>query len=103
MEVVYFFCENAQVRVPLFDYDKRLFNLLVSKGGSWDKVQRQFVFRREADQFNQILPEYPRIFIEENTAVPVKIFGFFGRPWEQKQDGCPVKQISTSIPLQKIQ
>jgi len=102
MEVVYFFCENAQVRVPLFDYDKRLFNLLVSKGGSWDKVQRQFVFRREASQFKVIPPEYPCVIIEENTSAPIRIFSFFGRPWEQNFNVGPAKRESPSPPLAEV-
>ena len=86
MEVVYFFCESASVRIPLINYDECLFSLLISHGGMWDKVQHQFVFRKEtkAEYFNRFLPGFSLVWVEEKSSVPIRIFGFFERPWEDK-------------------
>jgi len=99
MEVVYIFCENAQVRIPLSDYDKRLFNLLVAKGGIWDKIQCQFTFSPNVSLFSRILAEYACVTIEEKTAIPVKVSGFLGRSWEQDVNGCPGKIEYSSPPF----
>jgi len=104
MEVVYFFCENTRVRIPLFDYDKRLFNLLVAKGGIWDKIQRQFIFRQNisANQFSSLLPGLPCVWVEEDTATQVRVYGFFGRPWEQNFNGGSNTRDSPRSPLIEI-
>jgi hypothetical protein len=48
LEVVYAFCERARpaaVRIPFFDYDKRLFILLKNQGGGgWNNIRHEFVF-----------------------------------------------------------
>jgi hypothetical protein len=45
MNVVYLFYEPDGVRIPLYDYDKEMFNLLKQReGGRWDKDRREFIF-----------------------------------------------------------
>jgi len=62
MEVVYFFYESGTVRIPFFDYDQRLFRMLVSVGGGvWNNTCKEFVFRRNEDmmRFSKIASYIP--------------------------------------------
>ena len=65
MEVVYLFCESDVIRIPFYDYDRRLFNLLVSKGGAWDKSRYQFIFGRNMNvqQFCRSLSDVPCVLV----------------------------------------
>ena len=86
MEVVYFFYESDAVRIPFFDYDQRLFRLLARKGGTWNKACREFIFQRNTsgEQFSRYLPGFPCVEVDEQSAAPVKVFGFFSRPWDEE-------------------
>lgn len=86
MEVVYLFCESAKVRVPYFGYNKQLFHLLVSNGGTWDDAGRAFVFgmNNDAEQFCEIFQDFPCVWVGENEPDRVRVFGFFSRPWEEE-------------------
>ncbi|MDR0322297.1 MAG: site-specific integrase [Treponema sp.] len=93
MELVYFFCESATMRVPLFGYDQGLFGLLAAKGGRWDKVRREFVFMRNegAAAWDCKLSGIPCVKVDKSFPVPVSVSGFWERPWEED---CPEK-VST--------
>jgi hypothetical protein len=85
MELVYFFCEPAVIRVPLFGYDRRLFGLLAAKGGCvWDNPRQEFVFRLNKNTVacDCNLPGIPCVKVDEMAAVPVSVSGFLERPWE---------------------
>jgi site-specific recombinase XerD len=86
MELVYFFCDSAVIRVPLFDYDRRLFKLLASKGGGiWDNVRQEFVFTHSGNtaSLNYTLPGIPCVKVDASSPIPVSISGFLERPWEE--------------------
>ena len=85
MELVYFFCEAAVIRVPLFGYDKRVFGLLAAKGGVWDKLRQEFVFKmnERAAACNCNLSGIPCVKVDETAPVPVSVSGFWERPWEE--------------------
>jgi len=103
MEVVYFFCESSEIRIPFFCYDKPLFHLFIKQGGMWDKARNQFIFRRGFD-IKQFARSFPGIIVrvEENAATPIRLSGFRERPWEQRADACPVKQgtkVNIAVPV----
>jgi site-specific recombinase XerD len=94
MELVYFFCEPAVIRVPLFNYDRRLFGLLAAKGGGvWDNLRREFVFmiNKRADFCDCNLFGIPCVKVDKTAAVPVSVSGFWERPWEEDS--------STEVPV----
>ncbi|MCL2067875.1 MAG: tyrosine-type recombinase/integrase [Treponema sp.] len=77
MEVVYIFCESASVRIPFFNYDRRLFLLLVSAGGGvWDGGRREFVFRRNEtpDRFRRIASYLPYVWVADNSRKLLYVF-----------------------------
>ena len=103
MEVVYAFCEPDAVRIPFYDYDRNLFQRLVTQGGAWDKELRQFVFTRKisAEQFNQILSGVPGnpvpfVWVEENTSVPARVYDFCECPTESLAEKPPSPSIVCS-------
>ena len=85
VEVVYLFCEFNIVRIPFYGYDRNLFHQLVTLGGVWDKEQHHFVFtgKRSVEWFRQILPDIPCAWVEENAAVPIRLFGLWEQPWAE--------------------
>jgi site-specific recombinase XerD len=91
MEVVYFFCGFAAIRVPYYHYDRKLYCLLISQGASWDALRHEFVIKCNSskEQFNKISrslpPGVPGVWVKENTN-EIKTTGFFGRPWEEVEE-----------------
>jgi site-specific recombinase XerD len=86
MELVYFFCEPALIRVPFFDYDRCLFGLLSARGdGVWDNSRQEFAFpiKESAADWDCKLPGIPRVKVDETAAAPVSVSDFFERPWEE--------------------
>jgi len=69
MELVYFFYESNSIRIPLFGYDDRLFRLFISAGGFWDRLKREFIFKRETDteRFKPITSYIPCVWVDEET------------------------------------
>jgi len=95
MEVVYLFYESGTVRIPFFDYDQRLFRMLVSVGGGvWNNTRKEFVFRRNEDmmRFSKIASYIPYVQVWENAVNPIRIFGLRERLWQEIQDTRPVKK-----------
>ncbi|MDR0497866.1 MAG: site-specific integrase [Treponema sp.] len=83
MEVVYFFSESENVRVPFLGYDRRLFNTFVTLGGVWNNVRHEFTLRRSisAEQFSEDFPDIVCVWVD--TSCTLRIFGFWERPWEE--------------------
>ena len=104
MNVVYLFCETTVIRIPFFDYDKRLFNLLAAQGGGvWNNVQQEFVFKRNAEsdalclkQFSRIFAVVPAVWVEENAPAPLQIFGFWERAWETTTREQPTQTVQAN-------
>jgi len=101
MEVMYLFCESSgpgenAIRIPFFDYDKRMFRLFASQGGgAWDNRRQEFIFRRDINQFGQIFATIPCVVVEDGSPdspqPQPRIFGFLERPWEQSADVRPAQ------------
>ena len=53
-------------------------------GGYWDEERSEFVFPEKtvAALSGKGFPETPIVRVEENSIAPVRVFGFFERPWE---------------------
>jgi site-specific recombinase XerD len=94
MDVVYFFCGPAAIRVPYYHYDRKLYCLLIAQGASWDALRHEFVIKYYswAEQFNKLsraLPlGVPGVWVKENSD-EIKTTGFFGRPWEEGEEEKP--------------
>ena len=94
MKVIYIFQKSDVVRIPFFGGDQSLFSLLAAQGGSWDETKCQFVFRQDAtvEFFIKVLTHVPFVWVDENLPenpsqqVPLRVFGFFGRPWENPKE-----------------
>jgi len=102
MEVAYLFYESNTIRIPFFDYDQRLFRMLISVGGGvWNNTRQEFVFRRNEDmaRFNRIASYIPYIQVLENAADPIHIFGLRERQWQEFPDIRPVKKSVESAVL----
>ena len=85
MEIVYIFCEAKKIRIPLFGYDKPLFSFFISRGGVWDRAQREFTFdgNTSIERLYRAGPGVPFVMVSEKSPVPMRAFGFFDRPWEE--------------------
>ena len=103
MEVVYLFYETGTIRIPFFDYDQRLFRMLVSVGGGfWDNTRKEFVFKRNEDmmRFSEIASYIPYVQVLENAVNPIRIFGLRERHWQEIPDTRPVKKsIEDTVPV----
>jgi len=85
MQVAYVFCETDQLRVPLFDYDPRLFRFFISRGGKWDKERKEFILKNDIsmEQFNKEMPEVPIVKVDEKSPVIIKVHGFTQQTWRK--------------------
>jgi site-specific recombinase XerD len=84
MEPVYFFCEPAIIRAPLFGNANRdLFSQLFARGGVWNSARREFIFKRsEVSGWDCKLPGIPCVKVDTTARIPVSVSGFWKRPWE---------------------
>ena len=92
MDVVYIFHESDVTRVPLFHYDRHIFNLLAVRGGGvWDRGRREFIFNGavSADRFGFIVSSVPYVWVEEGSSLLPRVFGFIG-------DACQVQEKAVS-------
>ena len=85
MEIIYIFCESKKIRVPLFGYDKRLFSFFIARGGVWDKARGEFILNEHTsvEQLYRAGLGVPFVMVSDQSPVPMRVFGFLGRPWEQ--------------------
>lgn len=84
MNVIYLFYESEGVRIPLYGYDKEMFNLLIQrKGGRWDKEKHEFIFSynllKNGDGWNFPVPY---VKVKEDSSIQTKVCGFL---WGFKQ------------------
>jgi site-specific recombinase XerD len=97
MEVVYFFCGSAAIRVPFYQYDSRLFHLLIAQGAKWDALRHEFVIRYNsgAGQFNKLSGSLPPgvlgVWVKENSK-EIKTTGSWGRFLEEEEARVPVRE-----------
>jgi len=85
MEIVYILCESKRIRIPLFGYDKRLYSFFISRGGAWNKTRGEFTFdgNTNVERLYRAAPGVPLVIVNDQSPVPMRVFGFLGRPWEQ--------------------
>ena len=78
MEVVYFFCEPAVVRIPYLRCVWPLFYRLLAQGGEWDKAGHQFVFRQNTSvkDLSGFFANVSCVRVEKDSPVPIRISGF---------------------------
>jgi hypothetical protein len=101
MEPIYFFCEPAIIRVPLFSYDRRLFGLLAASGdGIWDNTRQEFVFKlnESAAVLGCGLSGIICVIVDESSPVPVRVCGFWERLWEED---CPMENPAANKVINK--
>ena len=104
MEILYFLKESDAIRIPFYGYDRDLFNLLVAKGGVWDNLLHEFIFRWEAysKQFFRDNVDIPFVWIDGNSSVSQEIYGFFECPWKISKPGnFPKKEMTKKANLPK--
>jgi site-specific recombinase XerD len=95
MEVIYFYYESVDIRIPFFGCNQRLFNLLASHGGgTWDNARQEFIFRRNetSGDFKWNFQGIPLVRVEGSALVPIRIFNFWERPWKKAADTYSPKQ-----------
>ena len=106
MEIIYIFCEAQQLRIPFFGYDQHLYHFFIAHGGKWNKIRNEFILdgKLNAEKLYGYKPGVPLVLIKDQSAVPLKVLGFFGRSWEniaieyQPTEECPVP-VSSTIPM----
>jgi len=102
MDVIYLFYGAASVRIPFFNYDRNLFDMLIAYGGGfWDVERQEFLFRREVDveSLREAFFSVPCVRVDDDapSAMRLQVYGFFGRPWdtpEKKAPNAPAAQSS---------
>jgi site-specific recombinase XerD len=85
MDLIYFFCESAIIRAPLFGYgNRRLSSLLSARGGVWDAVRQEFVFKRSerSAAWDCKIPGILCVKVDVSASFPVRVSGFRERRWE---------------------
>jgi site-specific recombinase XerD len=85
MDVVYFFHQDNKIAVPFLDSDPVLSRILDrSNAGFWDYPRSQYVMPAEAAGtagLRRLLSGRPCVEFSRGSDRPVKVSGFFGRPW----------------------
>ena len=89
MEIVYYYCEATQARIPFYSYAPKLFSVFVKQGGVWNQSQREFIFKqvdddRLIDNARLVIDKFPDIvcvFVRENSIAPFQVYGFSQRAW----------------------
>ncbi|MDR2177892.1 MAG: tyrosine-type recombinase/integrase [Treponema sp.] len=83
METVYFLHQSDRIAVPFFDSDPVVSRIIAKSGaGFWDDTQSQYVIPKKVMDASALR----RLFggwscVEFIQGAPVKISGFFDRPW----------------------
>ena len=88
MNVVYLFCESSSVRIPYIRFDRALFLRLTAQGMVWDGVTRQNVFKekKNAGWYRQLFSDIPFVWVDKTAFPPIRIFGFWEHPWDEKPE-----------------
>ena len=103
MEVVYIFRESDSsryktsvpgggYRIPFFDNDQHLYCMLLSVGGGvWDRERREFFFGDNVNsaRFRRIASYVPYVYVDDNAAQRLSIFGFWDLPPEKPSNFYP--------------
>jgi site-specific recombinase XerD len=92
VDVVYFFYDDEQIRIPFYDYDGGLFTKLIRmESGFWDYHNHQYIVKSEYIVkmiIHRALSGIPRVEVKniEGKGSPQEplVSGFFGRPWESR-------------------
>jgi site-specific recombinase XerD len=90
VDVVYFFYDDGQIRIPFYDYDGGLFARLVrTESGFWDYHNHQYIVKSEYAVkmiIHRALSGIPRVEVKnsEGQGSPQEpvISGFLGRSWD---------------------
>jgi site-specific recombinase XerD len=88
MEIIYMFCEAERFRIPLFGYDKQLYQFFMNRGGKWNNINNEFYLERNINverlcgDFWEKFIGVPMVLINNKTPVP-KVYGFMERNWGQ--------------------
>ena len=100
MKVLYLFREREGIRIPYFGFDIHFINTLLVHEGIWNKTRAEFIVKREIDieQLSKENPGLPLVLVDENSIIPIRIFGFFERPWDQKKKKGPDNGKSAGYP-----
>ncbi|MDR3168167.1 MAG: phage integrase N-terminal SAM-like domain-containing protein, partial [Treponema sp.] len=97
MDRVYLFYDADKIRIPLFIYDRNLYQRLRDSGaGRWDAPSRQYIINLPDNNkedfynfdavFRRVFYDLPFIEIGKGPENPVLITGFFGRPWPPEKN-----------------
>ncbi|MDR0401301.1 MAG: tyrosine-type recombinase/integrase [Treponema sp.] len=86
MKVAYFFHQDDTVVVPLYRDDPVLFHILNQSGaGYWDEAGKRYVMVKGRDGAGSVMDLLlsGRAVVEFGRGLsgPVRVSGFFGRPW----------------------
>ena len=104
MEIIYIFCEAKQIRIPLFGYDKRLYQFFITHGGKWDNKSSEFILENNINveklcgDFWKKALGVPMVLIKDHSLVPMKVYGFLERNWEQQTvEGKPATEFTAPV------
>jgi len=109
MNVVYLFYENGHIRIPLYQYDRNLFDKLLNActpdstnsffrpALQWDVSRRQFIANAKGrEALLALLNGKVCVEVEKDMANPVLVSGFMNVPWS---DINPPTAVSAVIPF----
>jgi site-specific recombinase XerD len=91
VDVIYFFYDDGQIRIPFYDYDKGLFTKLIrTECGFWDYPNHQYIVKSEYIEntmFGRMFSGIPRVEVKSGQAKggsqeTVVVNGFLGRKWD---------------------
>jgi site-specific recombinase XerD len=91
MDVVYIFYNDRRITIPFYDYDPRLFQIILnSKAGFWDIRVPGFIIPAESAGYagiNRLLRGIPYVTVNTGEDPPVQAYNFFERHTSHPQGG----------------
>ena len=81
MDVIYLFFEEAEIRIPFYDYDRNLFSRLTGSGlGHWDPAVKHYIISSHNYNyvlFQDIFSGTPFVEVSKEPENPVIVHDFF--------------------------
>jgi len=101
MDAVYIFFDNGNIRIPFYNYDKKLFTQLVkSNMGYWEKTDGNYHIsssKYDQEKMKTVLSGKPFVEVgkEPDNPVIVNWFTFGGQPAPEEAETAAMQKTST--------
>jgi site-specific recombinase XerD len=81
MDVVYLFYDNGRIAIPFYDFDPRLFKVMLNgKVGFWDTFLRRYIIQENSPGhavITRLLRDIPYVEVKPYEDRPIRVYNFF--------------------------